>query len=79
MYSEDMDITALLSELPDSIRYNSKTYYLSFFRADGMWYIEYVNNQRRPECHTLVYVERDDFVSALKELVRRLHQGNYIS
>jgi hypothetical protein len=79
MYSEGMDITALLGELPDSIRYNRKTYYLSFFRADGTWYIEYVNNQRSSECHTLVYVERSDFASALKELARRLRQGNYIS
>jgi len=31
-----MDITALLHEMPDSISYNRKIYYLSFFRADGM-------------------------------------------
>jgi hypothetical protein len=29
-----MVIDALLHELPDSIRYNNKTYYLSFYRAD---------------------------------------------
>jgi hypothetical protein len=74
-----MDIDGLLHELPDSIPYNHKTYYLSFFRADGMWYIEHVNNQHSPECHTLVYVERDDFASALKELTRRLRQGNYVN
>ena len=74
-----MDITALLHEMPDSITYNNKLYFLSFFRMDGMWYIEYVNNQHSPECHTLVYVERDDFASALKELARGLRQGKYIS
>ena len=74
-----MDIAALLHELPDSIRYNGKSYYLSFFRMDGVWYIEYVNSQGQPECHTLVYVERDDFASALKELARRLRQGKYVS
>jgi hypothetical protein len=74
-----MEIEALLHELPDSIRYIKKTYYLSFFRADGMWYVEYVNSQGQPECHTLVYVERSDFASALKELARRLRQGRYIN
>ena len=74
-----MKIDALLNKIPDSISYNTKTYYLSFFRADGVWYVEYVNSQRQLECHTLVYVERDDFASALKELLRRLRQGRYIN
>lgn len=74
-----MEISALLDELPDGIIYSGKVYYLSFFRADGMWYIEYVSNHKLVQNHTLVYVERKDFSAALKELLRRLRQGQYIS
>jgi hypothetical protein len=74
-----METSALLNELPDSISYNGEKYYLSFFRADGWWCVEYVNNKRLAPRHTLVYVERKDFVSRLKELVRRLRQGKYLN